>query len=422
MRAMVLFVGLAACIEGASWKDSLQEAARLRDAGQTAAAERIYQQTLNDSSDLSPGELNALGMEFFYLARYPAAESLYRRALDGWDRLGQNAVASRSATEANLGALLKAEGRFAEAETLLLNCLRQAEALDGPNSLKAGRTSTGLASLYLVWGNLPKAESYAVRAKTNLDALLTPQAPERTDAGRTLGAIWLTQRRYAEGEALLRSLLPGLTERQALSVYSDLAVSAIRQDHFPDALTLSLEALDRARRVLPAGHPMIATALNNVAQAERFQGNYLDAEKHYREAIAIWQEALGRKHPDTAKGLMNLAAFYHERGRESGAEELYRQAAAIFDAAYGPDQSLTLLTRSELAEVLRAEHRFSESEKIDQAILGPLEKSLGVEDPRVVRALANYARLLEQTKRGPQAAAIRGRIQVAGQGLRAQAQ
>src|SRR5256885_7666790 len=61
----------------------------------------------------------------------------------------------------------------------------------------------------------------------------------------------------------------------------------------------------------------------------------------------------GRQHPDTAKGLMNLAAFYHERGRESGAEELYRQAAAIFDAAYGPNHSLTLLTRSELADVLR---------------------------------------------------------------------
>ena len=75
-------------------------------------------------------------------------------------------------------------------------------------------------------------------------------------------------------------------------------------------------------------HPVTAGALNNLAQACRFQGKYLEAEKPYREAIAILEDALGAQHPDVARGLTNLAAFYHERGREAGAEDLYLRAAA----------------------------------------------------------------------------------------------
>jgi len=118
-----------------------------------------------------------------------------------------------------------------------------------------------------------------------------------------------------------------------------------------------------------------------------------------------------------ARGLMNLAAFYHERGREAGAEELYREAAAIFDAAYGRDHLLALEARIELAEVLRSESRFSESERLSRAALDPLARTLGDHDPRVIRALANYARLLEETRRAPQAAAIRGRIEATAEGL-----
>jgi len=114
---------------------------------------------------------------------------------------------------------------------------------------------------------------------------------------------------------------------------------------------------------------------------------------------------------------MNLAAFYHERGREAGAEELYREAAAIFDAAYGRDHLLALEARIELAEVLRSESRFSESERLSRAALDPLARTLGDHDPRVIRALANYARLLEETRRAPQAAAIRGRIEATAEGL-----
>jgi len=199
-------------------------------------------------------------------------------------------------------------------------------------------------------------------------------------------------------------------DSQAVTDSNNRAVLELRQNHLAEAESLACQALELARRVLPAKHPLAAVTLNNLAQVERFQQRYLEAETHYREAIAIWRESLGGAHPDTAKGLMNLAALYHDRGREGGAEDLYRQAAAIFESAYGKDNPLALVARNELGEVLRAEHRFTESEKLSQATLDPLEHLLGDRDPRVVRALANRARLLQETSRASEAAAVRARI------------
>jgi hypothetical protein len=90
---------------------------------------------------------------------------------------------------------------------------------------------------------------------------------------------------------------------------------------------------------------------------------------------------------------MNLGAFYHERGREAGAEALYTRAAGILEQTFGKDDPRTLAARNEVAEILRAERRYAESEKLGRSTLAGLKKALRPDDPRVVRAQSNYARL-----------------------------
>src|SRR5262249_54034065 len=94
-----------------------------------------------------------------------------------------------------------------------------------------------------------------------------------------------------------------------------------------------------------------------------------------------------------AQGLMNLAAFYHDRGREAGAESLYERAASIFEQAFGKNDPRTLVARNELADVLRAQLRFTEAEKLGRATLSALMKALPAGDPRLAQAQANFARL-----------------------------
>jgi hypothetical protein len=58
-----------------------------------------------------------------------------------------------------------------------------------------------------------------------------------------------------------------------------------------------------------------------------------------------------------------------------------------------PRDPRVLEARNELAEILRAERRYTESEKLGKLTLAGLVKALRPDDPRVLRAQSNYARL-----------------------------
>jgi tetratricopeptide (TPR) repeat protein len=192
-----------------------------------------------------------------------------------------------------------------------------------------------------------------------------------------------------------------------MAAYTLLTTIAMGRGEYGEAEGFARRALYFARAALPAGHQSLATAWNNLAQACRFEGRYyLEAERGYREAIGIWEESLGPWHPDLAKGLINFAAFYHERGRETGAEVLYARAAEILEKTFGKDHVRALVVRNELADVLRGERRYTESDKLGRATLAALEKALRPGDPRLVQALRNRARLLRDTRRGKGAAVI----------------
>jgi hypothetical protein len=105
--------------------------------------------------------------------------------------------------------------------------------------------------------------------------------------------------------------------------------------------------------------------------------------------------------------MMNLAGFYHDRGREAGAEDLYTRAAAILEQSLGRQCAEALVARNELADVLRAERRYTEAERLSRATVAAMQSVLGEGDPRLKRAEANYARLMEDTHRLAQAKKVK---------------
>jgi tetratricopeptide (TPR) repeat protein len=417
MKTGLLFLVLCGFAQGSSWRADLMEAARLQAAGESVQAARIYQNIINQAQGFKPIEWNDLALELFYAGRYDEAESAFRQALAGWEQMGAEGTRDRLVTTSNLGTLLRAEGRYPEAETLLLDCLRQAESVAGKDSIEAARPAAGLAALYLAWTEYPKAESFALQAKATFERNLPAAASERTNILSLLGSIYLEEGRYAESESLFRSTLEGAAPRLSARTYGELAVAALRQNRLDEADSLERKALeiDHQSRV-PT--PVTAAFHNNLADICLKRNQYVEAEQQYREAIEIWESIVGKQHPDTAKAYMNLANFYHLREREAGAEELYRRAAGIFEKVYGKNHVLTLVVKNELADVLRAEGRYTESERLGAASLTELQEKLGSADPRVVHALANQARLLANTGRKKEAAALWQQLDQMGQGFR----
>jgi len=302
----------------------------------------------------------------------------------------------------NQGVEMAAQARYAEAEAYYR------QALEGlrPSTPDAARVLDNLAALHLAKGDTATAESCALRAGAILGQT------ERTGNRVLLANIYVEERRFAEARTLLEPALAGASGQLAFTLNAALAAAALGEEKLEDAQEFCRRALEIASTAMPPDHPGIASVWNNLGQIYRFQGRYLEAETSYRKAIEIWTAARGPAHPLVARGLLNLAAFDHERGRDRAAEELYGRAAGILDQTIGTDGLQTLIARNELGEVLRAEGRYAASEQWSRATLPAIRKLLPESDPRVLRALANYARLLAATKRESDANALWAHIRL----------
>jgi tetratricopeptide (TPR) repeat protein len=332
--------------------------------------------------------LNQQGRELYVAARYVEAEALYRRAIEAF---GEDKSLDQAFAIENLGVTLRAQGRFTEAKPLLEEALGAIERLTGPESPETMRVVSNIAALNWSSGNLPKAEEAALRANDR----------------QILASVYLGQHRYEAAAKLLRAILESAEGVSAAVAYGNLTVAALGMNQMPEAEDYARRGAVLALEVLPEKHPYRAVVFNNLAQACRFNGRYMEAERYYRDALSIWEATLGDTHPDFGRGLMNLAAFYHERGREAGAEQLYLRALGILE---NREPVLALVVRNELADVLRAELRYTEAEKLARGTLAEMEATLRPDDPRMARAWLNWARLLNETRRRSEAAKVVARV------------
>jgi tetratricopeptide (TPR) repeat protein len=88
---------------------------------------------------------------------------------------------------------------------------------------------------------------------------------------------------------------------------------------------------------LGPNHPSVATYLSNLAELYLYQGEYMEAERLYKQALAIDEKALPPNHPNVATTLNNLVALYYRQGKYAEAEPLLKRALAIDEKALGPD-------------------------------------------------------------------------------------
>jgi len=337
-------------------------------------------------------------------ARYAEAEVFYRRALEAWPR-DEAAARGRAIVLGSLGTLLRDTGRYPEAETDLTEAEKQSEAVGGPALTDAAHLLDNLAVLHRMQGNLAKAQWCAERAAPWADDT------EKSANRLVLASVYIEQRRFRAAEPLLLETVASQDARTMATGYLSMAAAALAQDQFPEGEKYSRKALEIAAQALPRNHPIVAMALNDLAQACRSQGEFTEAEKRYREALSTWEIAVGPQHPDYARGLLGLAGLYHERRRETGAESLYRRGIVVLERVYGKSSSQVLVADSELADVLRAQRRYTESDKLSRAVVAAMEAGFEPQDPRLIQAIRNRARLLSETNRTKEAAGILKRIE-----------
>ncbi len=217
---------------------------------------------------------------------------------------------------------------------------------------------------------------------------------EVTEAPRTevLAEEPATAQVVAEGESIEVVTEVPRTEEESSSL-STLADVSRAEGRFAEAERLYKRALAIDEEALEKDHLNVARDVNNLAKLYQAQGQYAEAEPLYRRGLAMREKDLGPVHPEVAQSLNNLAEVYYAQGKYTEAEPLHKRALAIREKVLGPVHPEVAHSLNNLAAVYRDQGRYGAAEPFCKRALEIWQKVLGPVHPEVASSLSTLADL-----------------------------
>ena len=239
----------------------------------------------------------------------------------------------------------ESQGRYAEAEPLLLQYLAAEEKTMGAESPNMIMNYQEMVRFYRIQGRMVEAESYAQKARDVAAKLeKKPTGPDdyKTPMGFANAAnIYIHQGEYARAEELYRK-----------------ALEAFEKSEAPQ-------------------NSMVAGGLSNLALACCAQGKLEEAERLYKRSLQLTEEALGVEHPLLALTLVGYGRCYERNGKFAEAEAIYLRGLRIAEEAGAARHSALPELLSNYARLLREMNREAEAAQIEARLNAILSKWIG---------------------------------------------
>lgn len=162
-------------------------------------------------------------------------------------------------------------------------------------------------------------------------------------------------------------------------------------------------ALSVQEQALGPHHPAVATLLNNLGRLEKEMGHYEEAEELYRRALFIQAEANGPEHPAVAAVLNNLGALQHARGHHEEALRLHQEALVLREQVLGTDHLDVAQSLNNMASALMALRRYQAAEPLLERAIDLRARHLGARHPEVAILQCQLARALTAQERHAEA-------------------
>ena len=393
--AVALVVGLALAtwglLQARQQRDRALDAEALSKV-ETAKAEQVAGFIQSILSGVDPAVAGALD------------KTLVRRILeDASERIGselgeQPEVAATihytiAATYASLGEYERAFEHFTSSRELL-------EGELGPGDPAIQASVVGQALVRRRQGRYDEAEGLLLEAIATLRAELGDDDPQTLSTVAELASLYLWQGRFADSERLYLEALDGCRRihgqghRETLTVANNLGLLYSEQGRFAEAEPLYLEVLAKSRETLGSDHPDTINSLNNLAALDEQLGRFERAEELYLEAIERGERVLGGDHPETLNMMNNLAVLYRNIGRLEDAETLHRQVLAEGRRVLGPDHPDTLNSLNNLAFVVMELGRPGESDALLAEAAATARRVLSDDSLLTGRILSNHGWVL----------------------------
>jgi tetratricopeptide (TPR) repeat protein len=127
-----------------------------------------------------------------------------------------------------------------------------------------------------------------------------------------------------------------------------------------ETIQQSLRAIDN----LPTQRSLYATGLFAAGANEFLAGNFLESVGILEKALSTRKSASGTFHPDVAAILNMIASANFRRGQKADAERLFREVLAIDERVLGKDHPANAIKQNNIARIVIEQRKFQEAESL----------------------------------------------------------
>lgn len=311
------------------------------------------------------------------------------------------------------GEAALADGRYADAAAAFQKASGDSQAF-GMGDARHVRALCKLSEALNMKGDLDGAEANAAKALALAEKHLGADHVETARALNQTGDALSGREKEAEAEAAyqralaIRAKALGEDHPDTAETRGNLGLLAMYQKRYREAEAMfrqSMAAYEKAGDVYKA-----SVMLNNLGYSHDDQGMKPQAEKEYRQALAMREKALRADHPEIGTVCSNLATVLQAQGQSDEAERLLKRALQLAEKALGPEDSSVAYALNNLGYVYQAQGRIADAEALYRRAQAIWEKCLP--DSQVLaNLLETYAVLLTDAGRQGEADALMARVE-----------
>jgi len=370
--------------------------------------------------------LQTIGTTFANLAEFQEGEKALRTALV----LRSAAAGPRSPevaeSQAGLSNLYGLWHRFDQSIAAGQESLAITRAFYGPRSLQTAEALYVVGGAYQRKGDLPALKPVAnemlsiVRAPApaTRSSVSPPPDPAKLEvqALGLLASVALQEEDYVKMEAIDRERLDKVRARlpelhgELASTVNDLATAQLMVGDLAAAEANYNEAIRIDVADLGEEHPETLSARENLGNVYFRSKRYDETLKMLDLVLAGRRKALGADAEPVGRTLANIATVSKEAGKLDEAERAYREALAVLVPKLGEQNLDVASVRMSLGDLLKRRGQLDAAEPLMRSALDARAKVLGETHAATQRALKAMAELATARGKPAEAAAYTARL------------
>ena len=332
------------------------------------SAKRINTE-LKEQPEVQAELLNKVGAIYEKLGIYDQAISQHEQSLKiRRAHFGPNHLSVAESLN-NLGTVFLDKGQYDEAEKRYREALAIGRAMQESGQLSAAESLQGIGGVVQSRGFFQEAEKFQREALAIRRKVLGNEHRLVAESLERLGEVVVPEQEQLFRQALDMLRKSGEISPDVAALMNNLGFVSFRKQKYDEAERYYREALAMNRKLLGNDHQFVVKHLCNLGSTLHEKGQLGEAEKIFREALTTVRK-MPQDHPIVGSPLYGLAGVLVDRGQLDEAEEHYRESLAVRRKALGDQHWVVATDFYCLAEVMLYKGKHSRSTILSQYSTG----------------------------------------------------